>query len=225
MAELHPDVADVKRWVGRFWRHVDKAGPLHPYDPARGSCWTWMGKSRNRYGHGTFAVRSGVARSAHRLAWYATGNGWPEEGVVLRHSCDNAACVNPGHIELGSQADNMRDMVERRRHWKHGTTHCPQGHPYDDANTYRYPDGRRDCRTCAAHSKAAHKARVRAARLEAGDLKIRRLDDAFKRQLADEYLQHPPRTQGRGFSAIAKKYGVSSATVYSAVQAVRRGQL
>jgi hypothetical protein len=224
MGTPHPEIANVPQWVGRFWKQVDKAGPVHPYDPAMGVCWVWTG-TRGPYGHGTFTVRTGVARGAHRLAWYACGNGWPDEGVVLRHTCDNGFCVNPGHLQVGSPLDNMRDMVERRRHWKHSTTHCPKGHPYDDANTYRYPDGRRDCRTCASASKTKHKARVRSERIASGDLVVRRIDDAAKRQMAAEYLSRPPRTHGNGFGAVAKRHGVSIATVFNAVQAVKRGEL
>lgn len=43
-------------------------------------------------------------------------------GMVLRHKCDNGQCINPNHLEIGTQADNMRDKVERNRQMK-GSKH------------------------------------------------------------------------------------------------------
>lgn len=38
------------------------------------------------------------------------------EGLVIRHTCDNARCINPQHLIIGTQQDNIQDMVERSRH-------------------------------------------------------------------------------------------------------------
>ena len=60
---------------------------------------------------------NGKHARAHRLA-YAEANGVSLEsikGFVVRHKCDNRACVNPDHLELGKQADNVRDMLDRGR--------------------------------------------------------------------------------------------------------------
>lgn len=71
-------------------------------------------KNSAGYGHVRFGGR--VVR-AHRLA-YAQAHGLSLSdiaGVVIRHACDNPACVNPDHLLPGSHTDNMRDMRDRGR--------------------------------------------------------------------------------------------------------------
>ncbi|MGL5852638.1 MAG: HNH endonuclease [Phycicoccus sp.] len=81
--------------------------------PADGDrCREWQGK-RNERGYGRFWLR-GRWVLAHRAAFELAWGGLPA-GLVVRHRCDNPPCVNLEHLELGTHADNMRDMAERNR--------------------------------------------------------------------------------------------------------------
>jgi hypothetical protein len=51
---------------------------------------------------------------AHRLAYALTFPGWDSKQKVL-HRCDNPPCVNPAHLFIGSQADNVADMIAKGR--------------------------------------------------------------------------------------------------------------
>lgn len=67
-------------------------------------------------GYGYFR-RNGKTIRAHRAA-YVDAHGLSLgdiDGLVVRHRCDNPACVNPDHLEIGTQAENMLDMKERAR--------------------------------------------------------------------------------------------------------------
>ena len=79
---------------------------------ADNGCWEICG-TRHRQGYGVIGV-SGHNKYAHRLA-YETWVGAIPEGMVVRHKCDNPPCINPKHLELGNQKDNMRDRDERGR--------------------------------------------------------------------------------------------------------------
>lgn len=61
-----------------------------------------------------FGVSSGRVILAHRQAWIMA-NGFIPDGLYVLHACDNPSCVNPSHLFLGSQADNMRDMIIKGR--------------------------------------------------------------------------------------------------------------
>lgn len=77
-------------------------------------CWLWTaGKFSRGYG----AVRWGQKTwASHRVAYEAANGRGSASGFVVRHKCDTPACVNPGHLEIGTQADNIRDKMERGRH-------------------------------------------------------------------------------------------------------------
>jgi hypothetical protein len=81
------------------------------------ACWEWQGYRTKRRGgalsYGLFAIKK---RSflAHRMSWLLARGDIPP-GQVIRHRCDNVACVRPDHLELGTQADNLSDMRMRGR--------------------------------------------------------------------------------------------------------------
>jgi hypothetical protein len=75
-------------------------------------CWTWTGRI-NACGYGQLGV-SGKLRSAHRLAYESSVGSIPD-GVQVCHKCDVRSCVRPDHLFLGTQADNIRDMVSKGR--------------------------------------------------------------------------------------------------------------
>jgi hypothetical protein len=91
---------------GRF----DVYGQSTPTD--RG-CIEWTGPL-HRNGHGLIRFYKG-SKFASRVAWELKFGPIPE-GLVVRHKCDNPPCVNAEHLEIGTQADNIADMVTRDRH-------------------------------------------------------------------------------------------------------------
>lgn len=111
-------------------------------------CWEWKA-SRNRGGYGQFMMKvNGFPRPVHsmRVSWSLYRGPIPE-GLSVLHKCDNRGCVNPDHLFLGTLIDNVRDMVQKRRHWRHAKTHCIRGHELSGKNLIVTKRQRR-CRTC-----------------------------------------------------------------------------
>jgi len=92
----------------RFWEKVDK----RPGHGPNGDCWVWTA-SRLPAGYGTFRLKDRVQK-AHRVSFMLHVGDLPEDRMI-RHDCDNPACVNPAHLRIGEHFQNMKDMVDRGR--------------------------------------------------------------------------------------------------------------
>lgn len=77
-----------------------------------GECIEYTGTT-DPTGYGVIQI-SRKRTKAHRVS-FELHNGPIPEGMMVRHKCDNRPCINPDHLELGGQMENMADMVERGR--------------------------------------------------------------------------------------------------------------
>lgn len=93
--------------VDFFMEFVDKSGPS--------GCWLWLGVLRPD-GYGKLNWQGRQNQRAHRVS-YSIHVRPLQSGEVLRHSCDNPPCVNPGHLQPGTHRDNMHDKIRRGRDW------------------------------------------------------------------------------------------------------------
>jgi len=83
---------------------------IHP----RTRCWMWTAAVNNQ-GYGLVnRRRQKDGRYAHRVA-YKLFNGDIPDGMFVLHKCDTPRCVNPEHLSLGTQSDNIKDCASKGR--------------------------------------------------------------------------------------------------------------
>lgn len=94
--------------TSRFWSKVDTLdGQATDED-----CWLWIGgKNDKGYGYMKFFT---VMKLAHRVA-YELYRGKIPLGMLVCHKCDSTSCVNPSHLFLGTQSDNILDAYKKGR--------------------------------------------------------------------------------------------------------------
>lgn len=132
------------------------------------TCWLWLG-TKGKSGYGAFWLNTKPVR-AHRLS-YVLKYGSFDQSLYVCHHCDNPSCVNPEHLFLGTNKDNMDDGYKKGRiKWvvaelKKAVTHCPYGHMYG-ASRIRNRKGKltneRVCIECHRRISIAYNRRVRA---------------------------------------------------------------
>lgn len=91
--------------IARFWAKVQVR--------SADECWDWIA-AKNSSGYGSLGVEK-KTYAAHRIS-YQLANGDIPDGLQVLHRCDRPCCVNPDHLWLGTQADNMEDMTKKQRH-------------------------------------------------------------------------------------------------------------
>lgn len=122
--------------VNRFWAKVSKDGPRHP---VLGKCWLWVGGSSGGYGS---IFSAGRKQKVHRYA-YKLLVGDVADNICVLHRCDNPSCVNPEHLFLGTQQDNIADMVSKNRQTgavgeRNGNTKLTEDQVREVRRLYRY---------------------------------------------------------------------------------------
>jgi len=162
----------------RFWKRVRKTE----------TCWWWEGITNGRYGRIQDNKRSILT---HRVAWTLAFGPVPP-GLSVLHHCDNTLCVNPDHLFIGTQGDNMRDAAAKGRNVSQKS---PERLARGDAHGLRkHPELAARGANHGAHihpEKLARGERQGSAKLTAEVIRIARADLAEGRasltQLSDRY--------------------------------------
>ena len=149
----------------RFWRKVDKNGPVPECRPELGPCWLWTAAKNKRSGYAVVTI-NGKTLYAHRVS-HAIHKGEIPPGMDTDHLCRVRHCVNPSHLEAVTRKVNTdRGIVAEVHRARYAEiTHCPQGHKYTPENTYTKPNGSRVCRECRRTDRRRRRSEERQRRL------------------------------------------------------------
>ena len=107
-----------EKQIENFWNKVNIK--------SENECWEWNASFRPN-GYGIFKTKD-KNHSSHRLSYELT-NGLIDDNLKVCHKCDNRKCVNPNHLFLGTQSDNMKDCYNK------GRMYIPIGNRFEKGNT------------------------------------------------------------------------------------------
>lgn len=130
----------------------------------RDDCWYWQGYVDPVSGYVKFGLGQKYKTSGHRVAYQVLTGILLRSNQTLDHNCHNVAahagecpggpcrhrsCMNPYHMVICSQGDNLKASPYTFVAKNLAVTHCPQGHAYEGNNILPRSRGSgRDCRTC-----------------------------------------------------------------------------
>jgi HNH endonuclease len=139
--------ADARRLPQARWESI-----LSRLLITESGCWEWAGaRDKQGYGRAGYGPRRAGTGLVHRMVYHHVVGTLPD-GLELDHTCRNRACANPAHLEPVTHRVNVQRGVAGANllALAAAVTHCPQGHPYDEANTYRRRNrpNSRECRIC-----------------------------------------------------------------------------
>ena len=108
----HPLGAERFSFEDRFWQKVNKSG----------DCWLWTGAQYST-GYGVLNIGQNKLTGAHRVGWELQSKEEIPDNLYVLHHCDIRLCVKYEHLFLGTQKDNIQDMLNKGRHAnKYGKT-------------------------------------------------------------------------------------------------------
>ena len=138
---------------GQDW--VEMAGQWYAPEPNTG-CWLWLRTTApaGRYG---WIRENGKGKLAHRVS-YESHRGPIAAGMTIDHLCRTPLCVNPSHMRVVSQRDNVLANHSRSLSAvNHRKTHCPQGHSYADHGRVRRDGPQKGHRACMECDREYHR--------------------------------------------------------------------